>query len=237
MAVVWLYTPYEIVLERILATLLVLAVVIGFALHPTTEIFYIRTTARLREPGGHEVSECDLLAVKVELVRLWLLFLPTFAAVALLVLSSTTQSSFLNDITSSSFAPFWFVPLEGLFAIAMIVLAGLGMWIHERWVIRNAEACSATSFRIRGRNIMRQVTYAFLGERGEHYGGDCIYVGLVKPLQLATVIFYKVQNPDRNKIAMGFLFHKFVILGHGVTELDPRTAAAKAVLAEITQPQ
>ena len=145
LAIAWLFTPLELIFERLLAGLLVLAVLIGFSLHPTREVFYVRTTARIREPGGHEVLEGDLLAIKVELVRLWLLFLPTAAAVALLVISSSAGSSFFNTIASSNFAPFVVIPMEILFVIGVAVLGGCGMWIHERWVIRDAEACSAST--------------------------------------------------------------------------------------------
>jgi hypothetical protein len=228
-AITCLFTPYEIVFERILAALLVLAVIIGFSLRPTSEVFYVHTAARVREPSGNQVVERDLLAVKVELVRLWLLFLPTAAAVALLVVSSALESSFFNRIASSSLAPFWLVPMESLFIVGGAVLGALGMWTHERWIIRHAEACSATSFTVRG----RRVTYAFAADSGELFGGDFIYLGLAKPPQLSTVVFYKSKNLNWNKIAMGFLFHKLVFLGRGVTELDKQTGAARIALTEI----
>jgi len=96
--------------------------------------------------------------------------------------------------------------------------------------MRDAEACCATSFSVTG----RRASYSFRGERGEYYGGDCVYVGLVQPLQLARVVFYNVRKPKLNKIAMGLFFHRLTILGRGVTDLDKQTIAAQTVLAETT---
>jgi hypothetical protein len=53
-------------------------------------------------------------------------------------------------------------------------------------------------------------------------------------MQLATVVFHNVRNPDVNKIAMGFLFNRLIILGRGVTDLDKQTVAAQTLLSETT---
>jgi hypothetical protein len=53
-------------------------------------------------------------------------------------------------------------------------------------------------------------------------------------MQLATIVFHNARKPELNKIAMGFLFHRPIILGRGVTDLDKQTANAQAVLAETT---
>jgi len=89
---------------------------------------------------------------------------------------------------------------------------------------------SATSFSVTG----RRTSYSFRGERGEYCCGDCVYVGLVQPLQLATVVFYNVHEPELNKIAMGLLFYRLTILGRGVTDLDKQTLVAQPALAETT---
>jgi hypothetical protein len=73
-----------------------------------------------------------------------------------------------------------------------------------------------------------------MGECGEYYGGYCYHFGLVRPMQLATIVFHNARKPELNKIAMGFLFHRPIILGRGVTDLDKQTANAQAVLAETT---
>jgi len=53
-------------------------------------------------------------------------------------------------------------------------------------------------------------------------------------MELATIVFHNVQKPESNKIAMGFLFHRVIIVGRGVTELDKETVNAHSVLAETT---
>jgi hypothetical protein len=226
---VLLFTPYEAVLETILALLLIAAVIAGFLLHPRKDVFYVRTTVRLSDADQNQTLEHDLLAVKIELMRLWLLFVPTFLALAFLVVSAADgilwNLSFLNKIFSTKYA---FVALYCSHWMPLIVLILLWTWIRERWVIRDAEACSATSFSVNG----RRVSYTFRGERGEYCGGDCVYVGLVKPLQLATIVFYNDRKPELNKIAMGLLFHRLTIFGRGVTDLDKQTLAAQTALAE-----
>ena len=72
------------------------------------------------------------------------------------------------------------------------------------------------------------------GKHGEYCGGDCLYFGLHHPRELATIVFHNVQTPELNKIVMGFLFHRLIIMGRGVTDLDSQTAAAQTALAEAT---
>jgi hypothetical protein len=73
-----------------------------------------------------------------------------------------------------------------------------------------------------------------MGEHGEYYGGDCMWFGLIQTDELATIVFHNVRRPELNKIAMGFLFHRLIVLGRDVTDLDAQTVAARTVLAETT---
>jgi|HubBroStandDraft_6_1064221.scaffolds.fasta_scaffold581827_2 hypothetical protein len=122
LAGVLLFSPYEAFLEGFIAFIIVAAVVVGFLMYPRTEVFYVRTNLRLIRPDRNRAFEHDLLAVRVELARLWLLFVPTFLAVASLVFFAAggpTKFSFLNwifrrDLRSSPlrFAyirPCWFL--------------------------------------------------------------------------------------------------------------------------------
>lgn len=231
LAAVLLFTPYESGLEGVLALAIVAAVLLGFFLHPRKEVYYVRTTRFLRDPRCNLALEHDYLAVKVELARLWLLFLPTFLALAFLVVSSARglagQFSLLNKIFSTDFG--YIALLFGQF-LPILVIFMLFAWIGERWVMRDVEACSARSYSLGH----RWVSCLFMGEHGEYYGGSCYCFGLVRPSQLATIVFYDAQKPERNKIAMGFLFHRVIILAHGVTDLDQETLAAQTVLAETT---
>jgi hypothetical protein len=231
LAAVLLFTPYESFLEGVVALAIVAAVLLGFFLHPRREVFYVRTAVRLIDPDGDLALEHDYLAVKVELARLWILFLPTFLAIGFLVVFSASgvlwKSSLLNRIFSTRYA---FIAFYIGCALTVIVPLLLAVWIRERWIMRDAEACSARSYSIRNRSV----SYMFIGERGEYYGGYSYYFGLVHPPQLATVIFYNTRKPELNKIAMGFLFHRLIILGRGVTDLDKQTVDAQTVLAETT---
>jgi len=233
---VLLFTPYEAFLEGAIALAIVVAAVVGFLMQPRREVFYVRTSVQLIDADRRQALEHDLLAVRVELVRLWLLFVPTFLSVAVLVFlaaSGPAKFSYLNWVFSSRYAyivfPFCQYP-------PLLVFILLVAWIDERRVMRDAEACSARSFSIRRARAgwVGRVGYLFMGEHGEYYGGDCLYFGLRHPRELATIVFYNVRTPELNKIVMEFLFHHVIIFGRGVTELDKQTTAAQAALVETT---
>jgi hypothetical protein len=233
-----LFTPYEAFLEGTIAAVMVTAVLAGFLMHPRRDVFYVRTALPVMDPGRNKFLEQDLLAVRVELVRLWLLFVPTVLAVASLVFLAAggpTQFSFLNWLFSSRYAPIAILILQYLPLSVLLLTAA---WISERRVLRDAEACSARSYSISQAQVGRagRVSYLFMGEHGEYYGGYCycLYLGLVQPPELGTIVFHNIQKPELNKIAMGFLFHRLVVLGRGVTDLDKQTAAAQTALAETT---
>ncbi len=230
LAGVLLFTPYEAFLDGLVALVIVLAAVVGSLMHPRREVYYVRTSVRLTDPDGHQALEHDFLAVKVELVRLWLLFVPSFLAVAVLMFFASdgpTKFSFLNWIFSSQYGGIAIVVCR---YPPLLVLFLLSAWISERRVMRDANACSVRSF-----SISRwRVSYLFMGEHGEYYGGDCLRFPLVQTRELATIVFHNVREPKINKIAMGFLFHRLIILGHGVADLDKQPAAAQTVLAETT---
>ena len=100
--------------------------------------------------------------------------------------------------------------------------------------MRDAEACSARSFSIFRARAGRfgQVSYLFMADHGEYFGGHCVCFGLIQPRELATIVFHNVRKPELNKIAMGFLFHRLIVLGRGVTDLDEHATASQTVLAE-----
>ena len=234
LAGVLLFTPYEAFLEGVIAFAIVVAALLGFLIHPRREVFYVRTAVRLVDPDRRHVLERDLAAVKVELVRLWLLFVPTFLSVAVLVFLAAggpAKFSYLNWLFSSRYAyivfPFCQYP-------PLLVLVLLAAWIDERRVMRDAEACSARSFSIQRAPVgwIGRVSYAFMGEQGEYYGGDCVYFALPHPPELGTIVFHNVRRPNLNKIAMGFLFHRFIIFSRAVTELDKQTTADQTALVE-----
>jgi len=233
-----LFTPYEAFLEGTIAAVMVTAVLAGFLMHPRRDVFCVRTALPVMDPDRNKFLEHDLLAVRVELVRLWLLFVPTVLAVASLVFLAAggpTQFSFLNWLFSSRYAPIAILILQYLPLLVLLLTAA---WISERRILRDAEGCSARSYSISQAQVGRagRVSYLFMGEHGEYYGGYCycLYLGLVQPPELGTIVFHNIQKPELNKIAMGFLFHRLVVLGRGVTDLDKQTAAAQTALAGTT---
>jgi len=238
LAALFLFTPYEAYLEGFLAIGIIAAAVAGSVMHPRREVFYVRTVVRLIDPDRNQALERDLLAVKVELARLWLWYVPTFLAVVILVFYAAggpTNFSFLNWIFTSRYSVPAFLLMQLCQYPPLLVLILLAAWIDERRVMRDAEACSATTFRISRANVgwVGRVSYQFRGEHGEYCGGDCSYFGFAHPRELASVVFHNARNPDLNKIAMGFIFHRFIVFGRGLTDLDIQTEAAQGALVDI----
>jgi len=234
LAAVLLFTPYEAFFEGLIAFAIIAAAVVGFLMPPRREVFYVRTSVQLVAPDRSQAIEKDLLAVGVELARLSLLFVPTFLALAFLVFFAAggpTKFSFLNWIFTSRLAYLAFFVCQ---YPPLLVFLLLSEWIAERRVMRDAEACSARSFSIfRARaGWIGRVCYLFMGEHGEYYGGESPYFQLIHSRELDSIVFHNVRTPELNRIEMGFLFHRLIILGRGVTDLDKETAVAQAVLAE-----
>ena len=236
LALALLFTPYEPLLEGAIALIMLAAAIAGFVMHPRRDVYYVRTSVPFRDTDGSRFLEHDFVAIRVELVRLWLLFVPTFLAVAFLVFFAARgpmKFSFLNWLFSSRYGN---VPLIFLQYPPLIVLVLLSVWVGERRVMKDAEARSARSFSLSNSagGRITQVAYLFMGEHGEYYGGECLYFDLVRPKELATIVFHDVRRPELNRIAMGLVFHRLIVLGRGVTDLDKQTVAAQTTLAETT---
>jgi hypothetical protein len=231
LAFLLLNTRYEAPLEAAAAIAFIAAVIAGFALHPRKEVYYVRTKIRARDRRGQLAKEREVVAARVEVVRLWLIFIPTMLAVGLLVVSAARGNfwrfSALNQIfTGGRESALIQVLLYAPFSVSLL----LWIWISERWVMRDAEACSAREYKIDGRAI----TYQFFGEHGEYYAGWGSFNGLNRAPELRSIIFYNPRQWERNRIAMGLLFHRVVVLGRGVTDLDQDTVKQHA--APATQP-
>jgi hypothetical protein len=192
---------------------------------PAAHIFYLRTTLVVSEPDYPLGVEHDRIAVRIELARLWLLFLPTFAAVAFLVVTSakgtTWKFSLLDRLWETSSYPIFL----GIRAFFVLVVGLLSTWVSERWVMRDAEACCADTVSAMGGRFL----YSFRDRLGAYYGGEAFPFALVRSPKLGRVVFYRGSNPRLSKIAMGCLFHSLVIIGRGLTDLDEATAAAHSV--------
>jgi hypothetical protein len=224
---------YEFVIAGVGALIVVAVVAFGFMLRPRKDVFYVRTTVSLADHDRNLCLEHDLVAVKVELARLWLLFVPTFLALAFLIVTAangTVWKFSLLDRLLSDDSYHVYVCLMVCRLLLLVVVGALSLWISERWVIRDADACSARSVSVRD----GWVSFMFVDQRGEYYGGEGFPFGLVRPAALATLVLYHVAKPELNKIGMGFLFHMLVIVGRGLTDLDHETVATRTALAGTT---
>jgi hypothetical protein len=104
----------------------------------------------------------------------------------------------------------------------VLVVGIIATWLSERWVLRDAEACSADTVS----PLAGRLLYSFIDREGEYSGGECFPFALQRSAKLARIVFYKVSKPELNKMAMGCLFHRVVIVARGLTELDAQTVAA-----------
>jgi hypothetical protein len=213
-------------------TLVIIGIVaVGFAIRPRRDVFYLQTSSSDRGIDGVSI-EHGRIAIRVELTRLWILFVPTFLAVAFLILTWARDSTLRFDLVDV-------VGVHGVVAILfsrlgvtvlLIVVGILSEWISERWTLRDATACSARSLTING----GRVSYSFVDDAGEYYGGHALVVAKRYPPQLANVVLYNLAKPELNRIAIGCLFHRLVIIGDGLTDLDQATVQARLPLIEST---
>jgi uncharacterized membrane protein YciS (DUF1049 family) len=226
-----LVPAYEPAVEALAAITFVLMVALGFLLHPRRGVFYVRTTVHLSDLDRNLVVEHDQLAVKVEPVRLWLLFLPTFLVIAFLVLTAANGTLWKFSLVD------WLLSFHYLAVVALLRLPGLivaliggalWIWLTERRVFRDADACSARSVKVE----QGQISFTFMDRSGGYGGGEGTYFGLVRSPALARLVFYNRHKTEVNKIGMGLLFHRPIILGRGLTDLDYETAAAHQISTE-----
>jgi hypothetical protein len=231
-AALFSFHAYEPALAGIVAVAMVVAVAVGFALRPRREIFYLRTTNRVPDPDYAITVEHDRIAVRVELARLWLLFMPTFAAVAFLLITSANGTTWKISLINSRFVDLLDLgPYPLLVCSRFLVIGVLGLllaWLSERWVLLDASACSA-DFLSRHKN---RILYGFKDRSGEYYGGEGISFGATQLPGLRTVVLYRIGKPRFNKIAMCCLFHRLVIIGRGLTDLDEATVATETAGAQ-----
>jgi hypothetical protein len=77
-----------------------------------------------------------------------------------------------------------------------------------------------------------RLLYSFRNRAGEDYGGEGLPLGLARSRQLATIVLYKVARPDFNKMASCCWFHRLVIVGRGVTDLDKATTTPRSATVQ-----
>ncbi len=207
---------YQSVLIASVALVIFGLVLFGFLLRPHPEVLHLRTTTMTYDWQLRPCVEHDQIAIKVEICRLWMLFVPTFVAVACLLSLAVSGTAFLNYgwegiVAVAMSPPYWI--------LSLVLVTLISAWIRERWTLRNAKACSATQIVRRG----ARVSYCFVDSSGEFFGDSGINFTCPKPPQLATIVLYRADQPEFNRIASGCLFHRLVIVAHGITDLDEHT--------------
>jgi hypothetical protein len=220
-----LLPSYEGILAGLAAVVMVAVVIVGFLLRPRREVFYLRTTQIFNEPDDIMSVEHDRVAVRVEIARLWLLFPPTMVAIAFLLVTSahgtTWNFSFLDKLLQMpSYSVFLMIRI-----LLLAVVGILSTWVSECWVLLDAEATTADSIS----TMAGRLLYSFRDRSGGYYGGEGFPFDLVKSSKLRKIVFYRASNPQLSKIAMACLFHRVVIVGRGVTDLDEATVSARSV--------
>jgi hypothetical protein len=227
LAAIWFFAAWEFIVAGVISVLIIAAVAFGFILRPSKEVFYLRTTLYKTNADDDFVVEHDRIAVRLEVARLWLLFLPTILGIAFLLITSASGTTWHFSLFENLNPTYFYLmrfPLVAVFAI-------ISTWTSERWVLRNAdESCSARSLT----STAGKVSYSFIDRNGEYYGGEAFPFDLTRSADLATMVLYNTNKPDSSKIGMGLLFHRLVIIGRGVTDLDEATVKVRTVPARTT---
>ena len=136
--------------------------------------------------------------MKVELARLWLLFLPTSLAVAFLVVTAAKGTLWNIGVFDWIEDGYVFLIIN---RIALLLIVGaLPIWISERRVLRDADACSARTVSV----DKGHVSFSFLDGSGEHYAGEGFRFVLARPPELGRLVFYATRKPELNKSASTF---------------------------------
>jgi hypothetical protein len=226
-----LLPAYEQILAGVAAVSMIAVVVFGFVLRPRRENFCLRTTLVVTEPDHIVAIDHDQIAVRIELVRLWLLFIPTIIAIAFLIVTSANGFTWRFKLLDRLLDVPTYSSILIVRGFLVLVVGLLSTWVSEGWVLRDAEACSADAVSIRSGTV----SYSFKDRFGGYYGGEGFTVDLFRSPKLARIVFYKPSKPQVNKIAMAFLFHRPVIIARGVTDLDDARVARRSLNVQSLQ--
>ncbi|MGZ4789356.1 MAG: hypothetical protein ACXVZV_14445 [Terriglobales bacterium] len=215
---------YESFIAGAMALLIITIVLVGFCLQPRQNFYRVHTKAKRTGAGGRRFREQELLAVKLELARLWLLFVPTMIAVCFLVVTVAHGSTWhfkLLDRWFNAAQPYSYIYVRVTMTVVAVTITLLTAWLSERWVLRDVTATYAMSASVRNGRL----TYVFLNKEGSYYGGETFPFG-ASDSALRRIVFYNERDPERNKITGGLLFHRVIVLGRGLTDLDYETTEA-----------
>jgi hypothetical protein len=153
------------------------------------------TTVHVPDPDHAVVKEHDRLAVRVEMARLWLLFIATFTAVAFLLVTFARGTTWRISLIDSSLVNWLNLgPYPVLLFFRFLVIAAVGLltaWVSERWVLRDASVCSATFLH----RYKKRIMYGFKDPSGGYYGGEGIPFGATRVARLRMIVLYRTGKP------------------------------------------
>jgi hypothetical protein len=219
---VWLlqtiFAPY---VPALIAAAMVAAVVVGFCFHPDRDSWTVWISEYRLVEGADDLdldllSTKDVLSFRVNLRRLWLLFIPTLCAVAFLVLRAARGRWHIEILDGLIVMfPFFGVMWFGL-ATVWFLLSG---WVFERWLLRRADACEG--------EIHTNGTYHFVVNE-EYFGGRDLRIGRFTlggyassgGALLSGVVLFRRKDPRHNRRIPSFIFHRFDIVGRGIEDLE-----------------
>jgi hypothetical protein len=188
LAAVLLLSGYERFIAGAGAVIIVAIVVAGFLAHPRREVFIVRTSNWIESPDDVSL-EHDCVVVRVEVARLWLLFIPTFLAVSFLIVAATKGTLWKYSLIECSTD----IPYFYLFG-RVLVLSVCGVawtWVSERWVFHHADtACSADYTHVKD----GRVSYSFVDRHGEYYGGEDSAFGLSSLISKSRPTHYRQSH-------------------------------------------
>ncbi len=92
---------YQALILPACAFALTVCVVAGFLMKPRRDVFYIRTSLVRRDFDGDIWQEHERIAVRVEIARLWMLFVPAFSGAAFFIVMAAHGSGWRVDLLGS----------------------------------------------------------------------------------------------------------------------------------------
>jgi hypothetical protein len=214
----------------LIAVVMIAVVIAGFSFVPDRDSWQVWVTRYSYAEGEDDIdvfSTQEPIAIRVDVARLWLLYLPTVLACAFLVLTAL-RGLVPFDITTHLSYPVLLAIRWGVAGVWLL----LASWIYERWLLRRAEATQAQGEEESyGQDHI--VSYYFVvGE--SYYGGWSVPLfSYHNEPALAQVVIHSRNAPDRNRLVRAFLFHRFQIAGRGVQDLE---LAREYALQPVTEP-
>jgi len=213
----------------VIAIAMIATVIAGFMFVPDRDSWTVWITQYSFAEGLDE-EEFDLhstqepIAIRVEVARLWLLYVPTIVAVGFLMLLAARGIGGF-DLSKYFSYPFLLVMRWGPALVWFLV----GSWVYERWLLRRAEAAQAQWSR---HGNEEAVAYYFIVKQEYYSGWDFPLFSYSKEPALGAVVMYRRGRAERNHLVAAFVFHRFTVIARGVQDLEAAREHAVQLASE-----